>query len=238
MPYTHPDDASVTLGPAIIQTFFRQTGPYSPLLRDGDQRQVITIKMLLGRPSFQNPQDRGEPSDSEEEGGSSSDREVHSAYGTTQSASPLAHSDGHTLTDADDHRPNRRTLDNIWRDVFGTSPVSPARESDAGQDEWWNANATVQAWGENNEWGTQQKEEGVQMTGTCRCQLSAEQGGPSKEAQVLSHGLSASTSMADQEGARGDITPTVGTDQPADDTHRSHSSDDDSVCSMGLILGR
>jgi hypothetical protein len=82
MPYTHPDDASLTLSPAIIQSFFRQTGPYSPLIRDSDQRQVITIKMLLGRPSFQNPQDRGEPSDSEEEGGSSSDGEVHSTYGT------------------------------------------------------------------------------------------------------------------------------------------------------------
>jgi hypothetical protein len=57
MPYTHPDDASLTLGPAIIQTFFRQTGPYSPILHDGDQRQVITIKMLLRQPSFQNPQD-------------------------------------------------------------------------------------------------------------------------------------------------------------------------------------
>jgi hypothetical protein len=57
MPYTHPNDASLTLGPTIIQSFFQQTGPYSPLLCDSDQRQVITIKMLLGRPSFQNPQD-------------------------------------------------------------------------------------------------------------------------------------------------------------------------------------
>jgi hypothetical protein len=107
MSYTHPDDVSLTLGPTIIQTFFRQTGPYSPLLRDGDQRQVITIEMLLGQPSFQNPQDRGEPSDSKEEGGSSSDREVYSTYGTAQSASPMAHSDRHTLTNTDDHRPNR-----------------------------------------------------------------------------------------------------------------------------------
>jgi hypothetical protein len=75
------------------------------------------------------------------------------------------------------------------------------------------------------------------MTGACHCQLPAEQGGPSKEAHILSHGLSASTSVADQEGAGGDLAPTVGTDEPADDTHRSHSSDDDSVCSMGLILG-
>jgi hypothetical protein len=58
------------------------------------------------------------------------------------------------------------------------------------------------------------------------------------EAQVFSHGLSASTSMADQEGARGDIAPAVDADKPTNDTHRSHSSDDDSVCSMGLILGR
>jgi hypothetical protein len=48
MPYTHPDDALLTLSPAIIQTFFQQIGPYSPLLHDGDQRQVITIEMLLG----------------------------------------------------------------------------------------------------------------------------------------------------------------------------------------------
>jgi hypothetical protein len=48
MPYNHPDDASLTLGPAIIQTFFHESGPYSPILRDGDQRQVITIEMLLG----------------------------------------------------------------------------------------------------------------------------------------------------------------------------------------------
>jgi hypothetical protein len=68
MPYTHPDDALLTLGPAIIQTFFRQTGPYSSLICDGDQRQVVTIEMLLGRPSFQHPQDQGEPSNSEEEG--------------------------------------------------------------------------------------------------------------------------------------------------------------------------
>jgi hypothetical protein len=48
MPYNHPDDASLTLGPAIIQSFFCESGPYSPILRDGDHRQVITIKMLLG----------------------------------------------------------------------------------------------------------------------------------------------------------------------------------------------
>jgi hypothetical protein len=95
----------------------------------------------------------------------------------------------------------------------------------------------VQAWGENNKWGTQRKEEGVQMAGACCCQLPAEQGSASKEAQVLGHGLGASTSVADQEGTRGDPTPTVGTDEPTNDTHRSHSSDDDSVCSMGLILG-
>jgi hypothetical protein len=82
MPYIHPDNALVTLGPAIVQTFFRQTGPYSPLLRDGDQRQVITIEMLLGRASFQNSQDQGESSNSKEEGGSSSDGVVHSTYGT------------------------------------------------------------------------------------------------------------------------------------------------------------
>jgi hypothetical protein len=75
------------------------------------------------------------------------------------------------------------------------------------------------------------------MTGACHCQLSAEQGGPSKEAQVFSHGLSASTSVANQEGAGGNIAPAVGTDKPTNDAHRSHSSDDDSVCSMGLILG-
>jgi hypothetical protein len=48
MPYTHPDDALITLGPAIVQTFFCSTGPYSPLVCSGDPRQVITIEMLLG----------------------------------------------------------------------------------------------------------------------------------------------------------------------------------------------
>jgi hypothetical protein len=48
MPYTHPNDASLTLGPAIIQSFFRESGPYSPILRSGDHGQIITIKMLLG----------------------------------------------------------------------------------------------------------------------------------------------------------------------------------------------
>jgi hypothetical protein len=76
------------------------------------------------------------------------------------------------------------------------------------------------------------------MTGACRCELPTKQGGPSKEAQVLGHGLSASTSMANKAGARGDNTPTASTDEPANDAHRSHSSDDDSICSMGLILGR
>jgi hypothetical protein len=76
------------------------------------------------------------------------------------------------------------------------------------------------------------------MDGACHRQLPAEQGSLSKEAQVFGHGLSASTSVANQEGTGGNIAPAVGTDQPADDTHRSHSSDDDSVCSMGFILGR
>jgi hypothetical protein len=76
------------------------------------------------------------------------------------------------------------------------------------------------------------------MTGTCRCQLSAEQGGPSQEAQVLGHRFSLVTVMASQDGAGGDHTPTVGTDEPTNDTHRSHSPDDDSICSMGLIVGR
>jgi hypothetical protein len=75
------------------------------------------------------------------------------------------------------------------------------------------------------------------MVGTCHCQLSAEQGGLSKEAQILSHRFSTSTSMADQEGTGGDLAPTVGTDEPTNDTHRAPSSDNDSVCSMGLILG-
>jgi hypothetical protein len=182
MPYTHPDDASITLGPAIIQTFFQQTGPYSPLVHDGDQRQVVTIEMLFGQPSFQHPQDWGESSDSKEEGRSSSDGAVHSTYGTPWSTSPMAHSDGHTLTNADDHWPDQRAIDKVWGAFFGTPPPSQAGESDAGQDEWWNASATVQAWGEDNEWGTWRKEEGVQMTGTCHCQLPAEQGGLSKEA--------------------------------------------------------
>jgi hypothetical protein len=74
------------------------------------------------------------------------------------------------------------------------------------------------------------------MTGTCHCQLPAEQGGPSQEAQVLSHQFSMPTSVADQEGARGDLAPTVGTDKPTNDTHRAHSPDDDSICAMGLIV--
>jgi hypothetical protein len=56
MPYTHPDDARVTFGSAIIQSFFWEGGPYSPILHDHDSRPVITIKMLLG-PNFQHPQD-------------------------------------------------------------------------------------------------------------------------------------------------------------------------------------
>jgi hypothetical protein len=106
MPYIHPDDALLTLGPTIIQTFFRQTGPYSPLICNSDQRQVVTIEMLFGRPSFQHPQDRGEPSDSEEEGQSSSNGVSHSAYGTPRSVSSMAHSDGQPFTDGNNHQPD------------------------------------------------------------------------------------------------------------------------------------
>jgi hypothetical protein len=95
----------------------------------------------------------------------------------------------------------------------------------------------VQAWGEDNEWGTRQGEEEVETIADRR-QLPTEQGSSSVETQVLSHGFSASTSVANQEGAGGDITPAVGTDESTNDAHRSHSSDDDSVCSMGLILGQ
>jgi hypothetical protein len=45
------------------------------------------------------------------------------------------------------------------------------------------------------------------------------------------------TSVANQDGAGGDIAPAVGADESTDDTHRSFGSDDDSVCSMGFILG-
>jgi hypothetical protein len=73
------------------------------------------------------------------------------------------------------------------------------------------------------------------MTGTCHCQLPAEQGSPSKEAQVLSHRFSMPTSVADQERAGGALAPTVGTDEPTNDTHRPHSPDDDGIRAMGLI---
>jgi hypothetical protein len=56
MPYTHPDDALLTLGPTIIQTFFCEGGPYSPVIHNSDQRHVVTLEMVL-RPSFQHPQD-------------------------------------------------------------------------------------------------------------------------------------------------------------------------------------
>jgi hypothetical protein len=153
MPYTHPNDASLTLGPAIIQTFFRQTGPYSPIIRNSGQRSVITVEMLLG-PNFQHPQDRGEPSNSEEEGESSSSRVSHSAYGTPRSVSPTAHSDGPTSTHGNNHQSDQRAINGIWGAIFSPQPASPAGESDAGQDKWWNASTTVQDWGENNEWGT------------------------------------------------------------------------------------
>jgi hypothetical protein len=41
--------------------------------------------------------------------------------------------------------------------------------------------------------------------------------------------------MADQEGAGGDLAPTVGTDKPTNDTHRAHSPNNDGVRAMGLI---
>jgi hypothetical protein len=41
--------------------------------------------------------------------------------------------------------------------------------------------------------------------------------------------------MADQEGARGNPTPTVGTDEPANDSYRSHSPDNDGLCAVGHV---
>jgi hypothetical protein len=106
MPYTHPDDDLLTLGPAIIQTFFCEGGPYSPVVRNSDQRQVVTIEMLL-RPSFQHPQDQGEPSNSKEEGQSPSSGVSHSAYGTPHSMSPTAHSDKSPSIHGDSHQPDQ-----------------------------------------------------------------------------------------------------------------------------------
>jgi hypothetical protein len=102
MPYTHPDNVVSTLHSATLQTFLHGGGPYSPIVINGDQRPVVTIEMLLG-PNFQHPQDQGEPSDSEEEGQSSSDGVSHSAYGTPLSTSPMAHSDGPSSSNRDDH---------------------------------------------------------------------------------------------------------------------------------------
>jgi hypothetical protein len=78
----------------------------------------------------------------------------------------------------------------------------------------------------------------VQTVGTCRCELSAEQGELGTMTQVFGHRFSAPAGLANQEGARGDTTTTVGTDELTDDSHRAHSADHDSVCAMGLIAGR
>jgi hypothetical protein len=234
MPYTHPDDALLTLGPTIIQTFFCEGGPYSPIVCNGNQRHVVTIEMLL-RPNFQHPQDQGEPSDSKEEGQSSSSRASYSAYSTPLSMSPTAHSDGPPSTNGNDHQSDWQAINDIWRAIFSMPPASWAGESDAGQDEWWNASATVQDWGGNNEWGTWWSMQEVQIVGTCRCELSAEQGELSITTQVLSHWLSVPAGLANQDGARGDNTPAVGTDKSTNDSHRAHSANHDGICAVGLV---
>jgi hypothetical protein len=236
MPYTHPDDASLTLSPAIIQTFFCEGGPYSPIVHNSGQRRVVTIEMLL-RPSFQHPQDRGEPSDSKEEGQSSPSGASHSAYGTPRSTSPTAHSDEPPSTNGNNHQPDQRAINDVWRAIFST-PASRAGESDAGQDKWWNTSTTVQDWGDNNEWGTRRCMQEVQTVGTCRCELSAEQGESGMTTQVFGHQFGVPTGLANQEGAGGDTTTAVGTDKPIDDSHRAHSADHDGICVMGLIAGR
>jgi hypothetical protein len=73
------------------------------------------------------------------------------------------------------------------------------------------------------------------MIGTCRCRLPAEQGESSKMAQVFGHQFGAPTSLADQDGARGDNTPTIGTDEPANDPHRTHSPDHEGIHAVGLV---
>jgi hypothetical protein len=55
------------------------------------------------------------------------------------------------------------------------------------------------------------------------------------KAHILGHRFGATTGMANQEGARGDLAPTVGTDKPTNDTHRAYSPDDDGICVMELI---
>jgi hypothetical protein len=76
------------------------------------------------------------------------------------------------------------------------------------------------------------------MIGTCRCGLSAEQGELSTMAQVLGHRFGAPASLANQDGAGGDNTPTVGTDELADDSHRTYSPNHDGICAVGLISSR
>jgi hypothetical protein len=76
------------------------------------------------------------------------------------------------------------------------------------------------------------------MVGTCRCGLPAEQGELSAMAQVLGHQFSVPVGLANQDGARGDNAPTVGTNESADDSHRTYSPDHDGIHAMGLISGR
>jgi hypothetical protein len=188
MPYIHPDNGSITVSSAIAHTFFQEGGPYSPILRLGDDRPIVTLKMLLGpyyeevlrRPSFQSPQDRGSSSNSEEEGGSSSQREVHSSYGTPNSSpsvtsEPLAvDSDGHRSDDGGGD------ADEIWRALLSESLSSRAGESNADQNEWWSALATMQGWGENDNWGEQAE-------APSGGQLSAEQGESDEATQILNN---------------------------------------------------
>jgi hypothetical protein len=94
--------------------------------------------------------------------------------------------------------------------------------------------ATVQSWGEDNDWGTQWIDKEVQMSSACRCRLSTKQGESSKVAQVLGHQFSAPSSLANQAGARGNNTPTIGTNKSTNDSHRAHSPDYDSVHAVGL----
>jgi hypothetical protein len=95
----------------------------------------------------------------------------------------------------------------------------------------------VQGWGEDNDWGIQWSKQEVQTVGTCRCKLLAEQGELSKVAQLLHHQFSIATGLADQAGAGGNNTPAVGTDEPADDSHRTYSPDHDGIHAVGLTAG-